>query len=205
MLENYTTIATAIEGELVEKKSKFIANLISVASEEEALQRLEEIRKKHREAKHHVFVYRLADGTERASDDGEPSGTAGAPILDLLRGANLQNILVVVTRYFGGILLGTGGLVRAYRDVVKQTLQQGTTVVKVLYVICHLKLPYSYYDKLLHFCQHHQVSILQSDFQEEVEISLGMKHAYEEELLAQLEEITDRTAKIEDNREKIYR
>ena len=124
MLDKYTTIEAKVDGEIVEKKSKFIANVFPVENEEEALKVLEEVKKLHRDARHNVFVYRIANGSERASDDGEPSGTAGVPILDILRGMKLQNILVVVTRYFGGILLGTGGLVRAYTDSTKEALKK---------------------------------------------------------------------------------
>ena len=105
MLESYLTIKEKTSAEIVEKKSKFIATVIPVESEEEAIIKVEEIKKENRDARHNVFSYRIANGGERASDDGEPSGTAGVPILDILRGNKLQNILVVVTRYFGGILL----------------------------------------------------------------------------------------------------
>ena len=105
MVNNYLTIKEPVEAEIVEKKSKFIAKIIPVENEEEALSILEEIKKENRDARHNVFSYRIVNGGERASDDGEPSGTAGVPILDILRGNKLQNVLVVVTRYFGGILL----------------------------------------------------------------------------------------------------
>ena len=93
MLDKYITIEEKINGEIVEKKSKFIANIFPIESEEEALKRLEEVRKLHRDARHNVFVYRIANGAERASDDGEPSGTAGVPILDILRGMKLHGVL----------------------------------------------------------------------------------------------------------------
>ena len=105
MLESYLTIKDHKVAEIVEKKSKFIAQIFPVGSEEEALLSLESIKKENRDARHNVFSYRIANGPERASDDGEPSGTAGVSILDILRGSKLQNVLVVVTRYFGGILL----------------------------------------------------------------------------------------------------
>ena len=108
--------------EIVEKKSKFIAKIVKVSSEEEALEELKNIKKEHRDARHNVFAYRIANASERFSDDGEPSGTAGVPILDILRGEKLQNVLVVVTRYFGGILLGTGGLVKAYSSATKDAI-----------------------------------------------------------------------------------
>ena len=111
----YRTEYQGGKGEIVEKKSRFIAEVFLVHSEEEAMQYLEQIRKKYWDARHHCWAYVIGEErvTERCSDDGEPSGTAGKPILEVIRGAGLHNIFVVVTRYFGGTLLGTGGLVRA--------------------------------------------------------------------------------------------
>ena len=102
--------------EIIEKKSRFIADIFSVSSEEEALQILEKVKKKYWDARHHCWAYVVGDEQvqERCSDDGEPSGTAGKPILEVIRGNEIHNVLIVVTRYFGGTLLGTGGLVRAY-------------------------------------------------------------------------------------------
>ena len=103
--KSFYTIKENGTNELVEKKSRFIANLFYVQSEEEATQKIEEVKKANRDARHNVFAYRLENGLEKYSDDGEPSGTAGVPILDILRGEKLVNVLIVVTRYFGGILL----------------------------------------------------------------------------------------------------
>ena len=113
--------------EYVEKRSKFIATLLPVQSEEEAMSRIEELRKKYYDARHNCYAYIVfsEDGREvieRSSDDGEPSGTAGRPMLDILSGNQIRNILAVVTRYFGGTLLGTGGLVRAYSSAVKEAV-----------------------------------------------------------------------------------
>ena len=111
-------------GEVVEKKSRFIASIFPVHSEEEALECISRIRKKYYDARHNCFAYVIGEKneTERCSDDGEPSGTAGRPMLDVLTGQGLHDVLVVVTRYFGGTLLGTGGLVRAYSAAVKEGL-----------------------------------------------------------------------------------
>lgn len=101
-------------GEIVEKKSRFIAHVKSVKTKEEALEYIQEMKKKYYDARHNCMAY-IVDDEKRFSDDGEPSGTAGKPILDIIEGKNLTNVVVVITRYFGGILLGTGGLVRAYQ------------------------------------------------------------------------------------------
>lgn len=122
ILENCTA-------EIVEKKSRFIANVFYVASVEEAEEKLNEIRKKYYDAKHNCFAYVLGVNAETAksSDDGEPQGTAGHPMLDILKGNDLTNCVAIVTRYFGGTLLGTGGLVRAYSDSLKAAISNAKT------------------------------------------------------------------------------
>ncbi|MCR5691171.1 MAG: YigZ family protein [Eubacterium sp.] len=113
------------QGEVVEKKSRFIAYIFPAKTEEEALARIQEIRKKHYDARHNCFAYVIGDKneTERCSDDGEPSGTAGRPMLEVLTGQGIHNAVAVVTRYFGGTLLGTGGLVRAYTAAMQEGLK----------------------------------------------------------------------------------
>lgn len=118
------TLSTYIEAELKEKKSRFIAHLNPAKSEQEALQFIADIKKKNATARHNVYAYILGDGTARYTDDGEPHHTAGLPILELLKHEDIQNVVCVVTRYFGGILLGTGGLVRAYTGSVKSALEK---------------------------------------------------------------------------------
>ena len=117
--------------EIVVKKSKFIANLFPVQSEEEAKSIIKEISKKFHDARHNCYTYIIENGNiEKASDNGEPAGTAGAPMLDILKNKGLSNILAIVTRYFGGILLGTGGLVKAYSDSLLKALEN-TEVVEL--------------------------------------------------------------------------
>jgi len=129
--ESYRVLYTESSGrdtytaEIVEKKSRFIANVRKVDSEEEAVAFLEEIRKKHYDARHHCSAFVIGSRGEltRCNDDGEPSGTAGRPMLEVLLGSEIKGIAVVVTRYFGGTLLGTGGLVRAYSSAVQEVLK----------------------------------------------------------------------------------
>ena len=113
------------QGEVVEKKSRFIANIFPVNTEEEALERIGQIKKKHYDARHNCFAYVIGEKNEimRCSDDGEPSGTAGRPMLEVLTGREVHNAVAIVTRYFGGTLLGTGGLVRAYTEAVQEGLE----------------------------------------------------------------------------------
>ncbi|MBR1444073.1 MAG: YigZ family protein [Firmicutes bacterium] len=130
----FRTAADRGEAEIVEKKSRFIACVFPVESEEEAQSMIESIRKKHHSARHNCYAYQIGTKNEiqKASDDGEPSGTAGKPILEVLTGENVKNTLIVVTRYFGGILLGTGGLVRAYGKSAKAGLENAGITEKVL-------------------------------------------------------------------------
>lgn len=119
----YSIIKTGSVAEIEVKKSRFIAELKNCKSEDEARAFLESVRKKHYDARHNCFAYRIGEPEqvlERQSDDGEPQGTAGKPMLEVLRGARLSDVCAVVTRYFGGTLLGTGGLVRAYSDALKE-------------------------------------------------------------------------------------
>ncbi len=135
MLEKYKTILNKGYAELIEKKSKFIGTAIPIESEHQAQSFIEEIRKKYSDANHNVFAYQIGERNElqRSSDDGEPSGTAGMPILDILKGENIKNTIIVVTRYFGGNLLGTGGLVRAYGKCAKDSLINAKIIERILY------------------------------------------------------------------------
>lgn len=134
MKEKYLIVYQGGEGEIVEKKSRFIATIFPIQNEEEANEILERTRKKYWDATHNCFAYVLGENQEiqRCSDDGEPSGTAGRPMLEVLIGEDIHNVLVIVTRYFGGTLLGTGGLVRAYAKAVKEGLEHSTIVEKCL-------------------------------------------------------------------------
>lgn len=126
----FYTIKEDCSAEITEKKSKFICNVFHVESVEEAEKKLNIIRKKYHDARHNCFVYKVVEEEVfKASDDGEPSGTAGVPMLNIVNGRNISNVLVVVTRYFGGILLGTGGLVRAY-SLATTTALDNATIIK---------------------------------------------------------------------------
>ncbi len=132
MNQSYNVIYEGGSGEIVEKKSRFIAHVFPVHSEEEASEYIEQIRKKYWDARHncHAFVIGPNNETSRCSDDGEPSGTAGRPILEVLQGRGIHDALVIVTRYFGGTLLGTGGLVRAYSQAAQAGLQASSIMTK---------------------------------------------------------------------------
>ena len=135
MLKKYKTILNQAEAEIVEKKSRFIATVRPVKTEEEARLFIDEMKKKYWNATHNVSAYQIGDRNEiqRCSDDGEPQGTAGKPVLDVLIGENIKNTAVVVTRYFGGTLLGTGGLVRAYGKSAKEGILSAGIAEMILY------------------------------------------------------------------------
>ena len=134
MLKKYKTILEEAEEEIVEKKSRFIATVRPVKTEDEARAFIEEMKKKYWDARHNVFAYQIGERNElqRFSDDGEPQGTAGMPVLNVLKGEDVKDTAVVVTRYFGGTLLGTGGLVRAYGKAAKEGLLSAGIVEMVL-------------------------------------------------------------------------
>ena len=129
---DYRTVAQEVSSEIVIKKSKFIAHVKPVADEAAANEFIRQISKIHREATHNVYAYRISEQQEKCSDDGEPSGTAGRPVLNVIKGENLYNTVVVVTRYYGGIMLGAGGLVRAYSQSASQGVGEAGIITRVL-------------------------------------------------------------------------
>ena len=158
--------------EIVEKKSRFIANLEHVESEEEALAYIETIRKKYWDARHNCYAYCIGKKQElkRCSDDGEPSQTAGKPMLDVLTGAGLCDTVVVVTRYFGGTLLGTGGLVRAYTAAAKAGVEASEVIEKIPAVQFLVKVTYNQIGTLLYLLGQRGYSQLDSEYAEDVSV-----------------------------------
>lgn len=153
-------------GELEEKKSRFIANTLPISSQEEALEFIEKTKKQYWDARHNCFAYVLGDHHEiqRFSDDGEPGGTAGKPMLDVLLGENIHNMAVVVTRYFGGTLLGTGGLVRAYSGAVKEGLANSVVLEQQQGRRLLLQTNYSDLGKIQYLLLNNSIPILSEDY-----------------------------------------
>ena len=147
-MEAYKVPAKDAESEFVEKKSRFIGRIWVPETEEEALEHLKDMRQKHWDATHNVFAYIIHGGPTRYSDDGEPQGTAGMPVLEVLRGSGVENVCCIVTRYFGGTLLGTGGLVRAYGKAARDALNEAGIALKQLWKRLDLILPYSFFERL---------------------------------------------------------
>lgn len=145
----YITPVKPACAELTEKRSKFIANIKSVSSEQDALDFIKEIKKKYYDAKHNVFAY-ITEGIKRYNDDGEPSKTGGFPVLEMLDNQNITDVVCVVTRYFGGVLLGTGGLVRAYGSAAKLALEAAGIKEMTLHDELLISVPYSLFESIKH-------------------------------------------------------
>mgnify|MGYP000946840618 CR=1 FL=1 len=175
-------------GEIVEKKSRFIADITPVKTEEEALNYIESTRKKFWDARHHCYAYIVGDkgGIQRCSDDGEPSKTAGRPMLDVLLVKNLTNICAVVTRYFGGTLLGTGGLVRAYQSAVISGLEMAEIVKREEAFRYHIKSSYDMYGNFKRMEESLGIYIEDVEYTQEVDMKIIVKKELEESFLKRL-------------------
>lgn len=150
MLERYKTVRSTGSKEIVIKKSRFIGHVMPVETEGAAVAFIEEIKKKHWNATHNCSAYMIGerDEIQKQSDDGEPSGTAGKPILEVIRNQGLKNVAIVVTRYFGGIMLGAGGLIRAYTDGAVAAIEAGDSITRVLHKEIFVELDYTWLGKV---------------------------------------------------------
>lgn len=187
------------EGEIVEKKSRFIATVCPVNSEEDAVRFIEKIKKKYWDARHncHAFVVGERNEISRCSDDGEPSGTAGKPMLDVLLGAGLHNVCVVVTRYFGGTLLGTGGLVRAYSQAVQEGLANSLIAEKIM--SCRMKIytDYNGIGKIQYILGKSRAITVNTEYTERVVVEILIENGYIDQLCKEIVEATSGKAGIE--------
>ena len=198
MDENYRIVFTGGSGEIVEKKSRFIATVSPVESEEEALAFIEKTRKQYWDDRHNCFAYVIGDHQElmRFSDDGEPKGTAGKPMLDVLLGEELHNTAVVVTRYFGGTLLGTGGLVRAYSGAVQEGLRSCVLAEKRKGLQLSIGTDYSGIGKVQYLLGQRGIRILSSEYTEQVVLTVLVPLEQKRELLDALTEGTNGKARL---------
>ena len=147
-MDEYLVPTAFGQDEFVEKKSRFIGIVWPVETEEEALEKIQEMKKQHYDATHNCWAYVIKDGAMRFSDDGEPGGTAGNPMMQVLQREGLYNVVCVVTRYFGGILLGAGGLVRAYTKGAKIAVDAAGKSMKRVWSVLYIPCPYSYYERM---------------------------------------------------------
>ena len=176
MLKKYRTILEQAEAEIVEKKSRFIATVRPVKTEDEARAFIEEMKKKYWNATHNVFAYQIGERNElqRFSDDGEPQGTAGMPVLNVILQEGITDCVVVVTRYFGGILLGGGGLVRAYTHSAKIGIDAAEIITLLKWSVCKISCDYTFYGKLETFIRDFGGVIENTDFGENVILTEGL-------------------------------
>lgn len=177
----FKSIESESIAEIIEKKSKFIATLYEANSKEEAERILQDTKKKYYDAKHNCYAY-IIQKIEKCSDDGEPSGTAGAPLLSLLKSANLTNIIIIVTRYFGGILLGTGGLVRAYTEVAQKAIGNAKIVFKDYGVQYEIEISYNNLKELQYICKKLKIKIVNIEYKENVKLILESTFEAKKEL-----------------------
>lgn len=199
-MEGYRTVCGYGTGEIVEKKSRFIAEVFPVVSEDEVSTHIEKIKKEYWDARHHCWAYVIGQNpaTERMSDDGEPAGTAGKPILEVIRGRGLTDVLVVVTRYFGGTLLGTGGLVRAYTQAALEGLGHAGILRKVPGVRLRIGTDYTGLGKIQYLLARREISILDTVYTDRVEILTAAAADMAESLKKEITEGTSGQAAIEE-------
>lgn len=182
----FTTIEENVQAEFIEKKSKFIANFFYIENVEEAEKIIKATKKKYFDAKHNCIAYRVIEEgqiVERFSDDGEPSGTAGSPMLNVLQKNNFLNVLIIVTRYFGGILLGTGGLVRAYTTSLMLAIEKSQKVQKCIGEELEATLEYNELESFKYYCKKNQINITNLEYQENITCKIEMEQAQKEKLM----------------------
>lgn len=206
MVEQYKTVYEGGTGEIVEKKSRFIATVRPAETEEEALAFIEEMKKKYWDARHNCSAYVLGERQEimRCSDDGEPSQTAGKPMMDVLTGAGLTNTAVVVTRYFGGTLLGTGGLVRAYSAAVQEGLKNSRIITKCWGTELTVGTDYNGIGKLQYLFGQRQIPMMDSEYTDKVKFTVLVPASRVQEIKKAVTEATSGQAVIEEKKSLYY-
>lgn len=205
-MEAYKVVYQGGSGEIVEKKSRFIATVFPVETEEEAQRYIEETKKKYWDARHncHAFVLGSQGELTRCSDDGEPSGTAGRPILEVLLGAGIRNVLVIVTRYFGGTLLGTGGLIRAYTQAAQAGLEASRIITRLPGRKLTITTDYNGIGRLQYIVSSKELPVLDVRYAENVVMELLAPLAECDSFVAAVTESTAGQAEIEQSDELYY-
>ena len=197
-MENYKLPLCIAEAEFTEKKSRFIGKLSPVSSEEEALSFLKSVREAHREASHNVYAYRLKQSNIcRHSDDGEPSGSAGMPLLDVFQKQDIYDFCCVATRYYGGINLGVGGLVRAYARCATVTLDASEVGIMQELALCVASMAYPYYEPFRRLLRASNVKMVSEDFGTEVKLRFSLPSGDLQELQNKVTELTAGTVLVD--------
>ena len=192
-MEEYLVPTGFGEDEFTEKKSRFIGRVWPVETEEEALSKIEAMKKQHYDATHNCWAYIIKNGAVRFSDDGEPGGTAGMPMLQVLQREGLHNVVCVVTRYFGGILLGAGGLVRAYTKGAKIAVDAAGKSMKRVWTVLYVPCPYSFYERLKLEVAAFGGIIRNTEFGTEVELEILVAEAQAQPFLDRLTDMSAAT------------
>ena len=189
-MDEYLVPTAFGEDEFIEKKSRFIGRIWPVETEEAALEKIQEMKKKHYDATHNCWAYIIKDGAMRFSDDGEPGGTAGNPMMQVLQRENLYNIVCVVTRYFGGVLLGAGGLVRAYTKGAKIAIDAAGKSMKRVWTVLYVPCPYNFYERVKLETEAFGGVIRDTNFGAEVELEILVAAPETDAFLAKLTDMT---------------
>lgn len=192
-MEEYLVPTGYGEGEFTEKRSRFIGRIWLVETEEEALSKIQEMKKQHYDATHNCWAYIIHGGAVRFSDDGEPGGTAGMPMLQVLQREGLNNVVCVVTRYFGGILLGAGGLVRAYTKGAKIAVDAAGKSIKRVWTVLYAPCPYSFYERVKLEIEAFGGILRSTDFGAEVDMEILFPQANAQLFLDRLTDLTSGT------------
>lgn len=189
-MEEYLVPTKDAQDEFVEKRSRFIGYLFHTPTEEEAVARIKEMREKHWDATHNVYAYIIHKGATRFSDDGEPGGTAGMPTLQVLQREGLEDVCCVVTRYFGGILLGAGGLVRAYAHGAKLAVDAAGKSIRRIWDVIYLPVPYSWYERILQEIQRFGGVVRETQFGADVELEVLTPQGQTQDFLARIVDLS---------------
>ena len=191
-MEEYKTVENEASDFFIEKKSRFIGYVCPVKTQEEAADFINKIKSKHWDATHNVSAFVLRENNiQRCSDDGEPSGTAGVPVLDAILKSGVVDVCVVATRYFGGTLLGAGGLVRAYSHTSKIALEAGNIITMAQCSVLEANVDYSFYERMNQLLSEFNARIINTDFADSVKITFSIKEAYQEALEDKLKDISN--------------
>lgn len=197
-MELFLTVMDEFSAEITEKRSRFIATVAHAESEEEAFEFINEIKSNYWDAKHNVYAFALSEGNVcRYSDDNEPHGTAGKPILDVILGRGIKNVVVVVTRYFGGVLLGTGGLVRAYSSAAAAVLDSATIYELRNCVSYGITCNYNQYDIIQKITKKYSASINSPVFLTNIVMDVSLEEQYEEDFVADIIDALNGDVKME--------
>ena len=196
--KEFLTIGSVGKGEYTEKKSRFLGEIHPVSDEQEAAEIVQQARKKYYDARHHCYAWILEDdgARKKVADDGEPSGTAGIPMLKVLEGAGIRNAVVVVTRYFGGTLLGTGGLVRSYTNAAQAALADAQIVRMCRCKVIGITTEYSLLDRVLYFLGQEKITPYDQTYTDKVSLTITVEAAVADVVMEKLTSLSGGKAEI---------